>query len=113
MAVSKEYPSHHVAIRLWGRRFLPDRAGQLPIGLLQTMEKLGREKRDILVQRIKDTKKDQEQTKEQLQNDDGEVPGTDRLSGRRPRQTNCRTASSRSTKSARICLPSGSRKSIR
>jgi esterase/lipase len=31
------------------------------------MEKLGREKRDILVQRIKDTKKDQEQTKEQLQ----------------------------------------------
>ena len=33
----------------------------------KTMEKLGKEKRDILVQRIKDTKKDQEQTKEQLQ----------------------------------------------
>ena len=33
----------------------------------KAMEKLGKEKRDILVQRVKDTKKDQEQTKEQLQ----------------------------------------------
>jgi hypothetical protein len=33
----------------------------------KTMEKLGKEKRDILVQRVKDTKKDQEQTKEQMQ----------------------------------------------
>jgi chromosome segregation ATPase len=33
----------------------------------KTMEKLGKEKRDILVQRVKDTKKDQEQTKQQLQ----------------------------------------------
>ena len=33
----------------------------------KTMEKLGREKRDILVQRIKDSKKDQEQTKQQIQ----------------------------------------------
>jgi hypothetical protein len=32
----------------------------------KAMEKLGKEKRDILVQRVKDTKKDQEQTKEQL-----------------------------------------------
>jgi hypothetical protein len=32
----------------------------------QMMAKLGKEKRDILVQRVKDTKKDQEQTKEQL-----------------------------------------------
>jgi hypothetical protein len=31
------------------------------------MEKLGREKRDILAQRVKDTKKDQEQAKEQMQ----------------------------------------------
>ena len=30
------------------------------------MQKLGKEKRDILVQRVKDTKKDQEETKEQL-----------------------------------------------
>jgi len=33
----------------------------------KTMEKLGKEKRDILVQRIKDSKKDQEQTKQQIQ----------------------------------------------
>jgi chromosome segregation ATPase len=33
----------------------------------KTMEKLGKEKRDILVQRVKDTKKDQEETKQQLQ----------------------------------------------
>ena len=33
----------------------------------KTMEKLGKEKRDILVQRVKDTKKDQEQTKQQIQ----------------------------------------------
>jgi hypothetical protein len=33
----------------------------------KAMQKLGKEKRDILVQRVKDTKKDQEQTKEQLQ----------------------------------------------
>jgi len=33
----------------------------------KAMEKLGKQKRDILVQRVKDTKKDQEQTKEQLQ----------------------------------------------
>jgi hypothetical protein len=33
----------------------------------KTMEKLGKEKRDILVHRVKDTKKDQEQTKQQLQ----------------------------------------------
>ena len=33
----------------------------------KTMQKLGKEKRDILVQRVKDTKKDQEQTKEQMQ----------------------------------------------
>ena len=32
----------------------------------QMMAKLGKEKRDILVQRVKDSKKDQEQTKEQL-----------------------------------------------
>jgi len=32
----------------------------------KTMQKLGKEKRDILVQRVKDTKKDQEETKEQL-----------------------------------------------
>jgi len=32
----------------------------------KTMEKLGKEKRDILVQRVKDAKKDQEQTKQQL-----------------------------------------------
>jgi hypothetical protein len=32
-----------------------------------TMQKLGKEKRDILVQRVKDSKKDQEQTKEKLQ----------------------------------------------
>lgn len=32
----------------------------------KTMEKFGKEKRDILVQRVRDTKKDQEQTKEQL-----------------------------------------------
>ena len=33
----------------------------------KTMEKLGKEKRDILVQRVKDSKKDQEQTKQQIQ----------------------------------------------
>ena len=33
----------------------------------EVMQKLGKEKRDILVQRIKDAKKDQEQTKEKLQ----------------------------------------------
>ena len=33
----------------------------------KAMQKLGKEKRDILVQRVKDSKKDQEQTKEQLQ----------------------------------------------
>jgi hypothetical protein len=33
----------------------------------KTMQKLGKEKRDILVQRVKDSKKDQEQTKEKLQ----------------------------------------------
>jgi hypothetical protein len=32
-----------------------------------TMQKLGKEKRDILVQRVKDSKKDQEDTKEKLQ----------------------------------------------
>jgi Protein of unknown function (DUF2959) len=32
-----------------------------------TMQKLGKEKRDILIQRVKDSKKDQEQTKEKLQ----------------------------------------------
>lgn len=32
----------------------------------KTMKTLGKEKRDILVKRVKDTKKDQEQTKEQL-----------------------------------------------
>lgn len=32
----------------------------------KTMRTLGKEKRDILVQRVKDTRKDQEQTKEQL-----------------------------------------------
>jgi chromosome segregation ATPase len=32
----------------------------------KTMQRLGKEKRDILVQRVKDTKKDQEETKEQL-----------------------------------------------
>jgi len=32
----------------------------------KTMEKLGKEKRDILVERVKDAKKDQEQTKQQL-----------------------------------------------
>jgi hypothetical protein len=32
----------------------------------KTMEKFGKEKRDILVQRVKDSKRDQEQTKEQL-----------------------------------------------
>lgn len=32
----------------------------------KTMEKFGKEKRDILVQRVKDTKKDQQETKEQL-----------------------------------------------
>jgi hypothetical protein len=33
----------------------------------EVMQKLGKEKRDILVQRIKEAKKDQEQTKQQLQ----------------------------------------------
>jgi chromosome segregation ATPase len=33
----------------------------------KTMQTLGKEKRDILVQRIKDAKKDQDQTKQQLQ----------------------------------------------
>jgi predicted GTPase len=33
----------------------------------KTMRTLGKEKRDILVQRIKDAKKDQDQTKQQLQ----------------------------------------------
>src|SRR5580698_6041437 len=33
----------------------------------KTMQKLGMEKRDILVQRVKDSKKDQEDTKEKLQ----------------------------------------------
>jgi Protein of unknown function (DUF2959) len=33
----------------------------------KTMQKLGKEKRDILVQRVKDSKKDQEQTKQQIQ----------------------------------------------
>ena len=33
----------------------------------KTMQTLGKEKRDILVQRIKDARKDQEQTKQQLQ----------------------------------------------
>ncbi|MGA8038430.1 MAG: DUF2959 family protein [Candidatus Acidiferrales bacterium] len=33
----------------------------------KTMQKLGKEKRDILVQRVKDSKKDQEETKEKLQ----------------------------------------------
>lgn len=33
----------------------------------KTMAKLGKEKRDILVQRVKDSKKDQEQTKQQIQ----------------------------------------------
>jgi chromosome segregation ATPase len=33
----------------------------------RTMQTLGKEKRDILVQRIKDARKDQEQTKQQLQ----------------------------------------------
>ncbi|MGD0306430.1 MAG: DUF2959 family protein [Candidatus Acidiferrales bacterium] len=33
----------------------------------KTMQKLGKEKRDILVQRVKDSKKDQEDTKEKLQ----------------------------------------------
>ena len=33
----------------------------------KTMKKLGKEKRDILVQRVKDSKKDQEQTKQQIQ----------------------------------------------
>lgn len=33
----------------------------------KTMQKLGKEKRDILVQRIKDSKKDQEQAKQQIQ----------------------------------------------
>ena len=32
----------------------------------KTMQTLGKEKRDILVQRIKDAKKDQDQTKQQL-----------------------------------------------
>ena len=32
----------------------------------KTMQKFGKEKRDILVARVKDSKKDQEQTKEQL-----------------------------------------------
>jgi dethiobiotin synthetase len=32
----------------------------------KTMQKLGREKRDILVSRVKDSKKDQEQAKEQI-----------------------------------------------
>jgi predicted GTPase len=33
----------------------------------KTMRTLGKEKRDILVQRIKDAKKDQDQTKQKLQ----------------------------------------------
>ena len=33
----------------------------------KAMRTLGKEKRDILVQRIKDAKKDQDQTKQQLQ----------------------------------------------
>jgi hypothetical protein len=33
----------------------------------EVMQKLGKEKRDILVQRVKEAKKDQEQTKQQLQ----------------------------------------------
>lgn len=55
------------------RRSLPILAALLALSLAacnsvyyKTMATIGREKRDILVQRVKDSKKDQEQTKEKL-----------------------------------------------
>ena len=47
----------------------------------KTMRTFGKEKRDILVQRIKESKKDQERSEGKVENDDGILSGTYRVSG--------------------------------
>jgi len=95
----------------------------------KTMQKFGKEKRDILVARVKDSKKDQEQTKEQLkttmetfQELTGFKGGDLEKSYKKlnseyekaeGQATNSGTALNQSTRSATTCFLNGKRKLMR